>query len=103
MLHHAELKLFFWLVHMFQIFKFEFVVWLGLNSMEKIKRQGIRNSDLKRKAKASQKTPSLGLSTQFAPARVPSLSLSLPGGAYLSAPTSPAVRSPALYVVSPAY
>jgi hypothetical protein len=25
-LHHAELKLCFWLMHMFKIFKFEFVV-----------------------------------------------------------------------------
>jgi hypothetical protein len=31
-LHHAELKLCFWLMHMFEIFKFEFVVWLYLNS-----------------------------------------------------------------------
>jgi hypothetical protein len=25
-LHHAELKLCFWLMHMFEIFKFDFVV-----------------------------------------------------------------------------
>jgi hypothetical protein len=43
MLHHAELKLCFWLMHMFEIFKFEFVVWLDLNSKEKIKIKGIRN------------------------------------------------------------
>jgi hypothetical protein len=27
----------FWVMHMFGIFKFEFVVWLDLNSIEKIK------------------------------------------------------------------
>jgi hypothetical protein len=35
----------FLLTHMFEIFKFEFVVWLDLNSKEKIKRKGIRNSE----------------------------------------------------------
>jgi hypothetical protein len=45
MLHHAEIKLYFWLMHMFEIFKFEFVVWLDLNSKEKLKRKGIRNSE----------------------------------------------------------
>jgi hypothetical protein len=38
-----SLKLCFWLMHMFEIFKFEFVVWLDLNSKEKIKSKG--NSD----------------------------------------------------------
>jgi hypothetical protein len=33
------------LMHMFKIFKFEFVVWLDFNSNEKIKRKGIRNSE----------------------------------------------------------
>jgi hypothetical protein len=33
----------FCLRHMFEIFKFEFVVWLDLNSKEKIKRKRIRN------------------------------------------------------------
>jgi hypothetical protein len=46
MLHHAELKLCFWLMHMFEIFKFKVMVWLGLNSIEKIKRKEIRNSNL---------------------------------------------------------
>jgi hypothetical protein len=32
-------KLCFWLMHMFEIFKFAFVVWLDLNSKEKIKRK----------------------------------------------------------------
>jgi hypothetical protein len=45
MLHHADPKLCFWSMHMFEIFKFEFVVWLDLNSKEKIKRKGIRNSE----------------------------------------------------------
>jgi hypothetical protein len=35
MLHHADPKLCFWLMHMFEIFEFEFVVLLDLNSKEK--------------------------------------------------------------------
>jgi hypothetical protein len=35
----------FCLMHMFGIFKLEFVVWLDLNSKEKIKRKEIRNSE----------------------------------------------------------
>jgi hypothetical protein len=38
-------KLCFWLMHMFEIFKFASVVWLDLNSKEKTKRKGIRNSE----------------------------------------------------------
>jgi hypothetical protein len=45
---------------MFEIFKFEFVVWLDLNSKEKIKRKGIRNSKEKGKTKAAQPTLPLG-------------------------------------------
>jgi hypothetical protein len=30
-------------MHMFEIFKFEFVVWLDLNSKDKIKIKGISN------------------------------------------------------------
>jgi hypothetical protein len=45
MLHHADPKLCFWLMHMFEIFKFEFMVWLELNSKEKTKRKAIRNSE----------------------------------------------------------
>ena len=51
MLHHAKLKLCFWLMHMFEIFKFEFVVWLDLNSIEKIKRKGIGKFRIKEKVK----------------------------------------------------
>jgi hypothetical protein len=39
MLLHAEPRLYFCSMHMFGIFKFEFVVWLDLNSKEKIKRK----------------------------------------------------------------
>jgi hypothetical protein len=49
---------------MFEIFKFEFVVGLDLNSKEKIKRKGNRNSEEKGKAKAAQLPPSLGLSAR---------------------------------------
>jgi hypothetical protein len=40
MLHHVEPKLFFCLMHMFELFEFE----LCLNSMEKIKRKAFENS-----------------------------------------------------------
>jgi hypothetical protein len=40
-----SLDITFCLMHMFRIFKFEFVVWLGFNSKEKIKIKGIRNSE----------------------------------------------------------
>jgi hypothetical protein len=39
-------------MHMFEIFKIEFVVWLDLNSKEKIKEKGIRNSDIKKTKEA---------------------------------------------------
>jgi hypothetical protein len=39
----------FWLMHKFEIFKFEFVVLFDLNSKEKIKRKGIENSEEKEK------------------------------------------------------
>jgi hypothetical protein len=55
-LHHAEIKLCVWLMHMFEIFKFEIVVWFDLNSIEKIKRKGIRNSKEKGVG-AKAKTP----------------------------------------------
>jgi hypothetical protein len=38
MLHHAEPKLFFYLMHMFELFEFE------LNSIEKIKEKACGNS-----------------------------------------------------------
>jgi hypothetical protein len=56
-LHHDELKLCFWLMHMFETFKFEFVIWFDLNSIEKIKRKGIRNSKEKGKANSAQPNP----------------------------------------------
>jgi hypothetical protein len=33
------------LMHMLEMFKFEFVAWLDLNSKEKIKEKGIRDSE----------------------------------------------------------
>jgi hypothetical protein len=81
-LHHAKLKLCFWLMHMFEIFKFEFVVWLDLNSIEKIKRKGIRRFRIK--YRKQPKPPSLGLSAQ--PARAHARALSMRSGSHLSAP-----------------
>jgi hypothetical protein len=40
LLHHAEPKLFFDLMYMFEIFEFEFVFEFELSSLEKIKRKG---------------------------------------------------------------
>jgi hypothetical protein len=87
------------LMHMFELF--EFVFEFELSSLEKIKRKGIRNSREKEKPNSAQsaqlgpcpvcapvcpplpdkRTPCLS-----APSRARSLSLSLPGGADLSAP-----------------
>jgi hypothetical protein len=67
MLHHAELNLCFWLMQMFEIFKFEFVVWLDLNSIEKIKRKGNRDFRIKEKAKTAQDALSLGLFGRVGP------------------------------------
>jgi hypothetical protein len=39
MLHHAEPKLFFCLMHMFELFEFESGACLNLNSKEKNKRK----------------------------------------------------------------
>jgi hypothetical protein len=44
LLHHAEPKLFFYLMHMFELFEFEFVFEFELSSLEKIKRKAIGNS-----------------------------------------------------------
>jgi hypothetical protein len=48
MLHHAEPKLFFCLMYMFE---FEFEACLNLNSKEKIKEKGIRKFEIKEKHK----------------------------------------------------
>jgi hypothetical protein len=45
LLHHAEPKLFFSLMHMFELFEFEFVFEFELSSQEKIKRKTIGISD----------------------------------------------------------
>jgi hypothetical protein len=42
LLHHVEPKLFFYLMHMFELF--EFVFEFELSSLEKIKRKAIGNS-----------------------------------------------------------
>jgi hypothetical protein len=50
--HHVEPKLFFCLMHMFELF--EFVFEFELSSLEKIKRKGIRNSREKGKPNLAQ-------------------------------------------------
>jgi hypothetical protein len=50
LVHHVEPKLFFCLMHMFELFEFE------LSSLEKIKRKGIRNSREKGKPNSAQST-----------------------------------------------
>jgi hypothetical protein len=99
MLHHAEPKLFLDLMHMFEMFEFEFVFEFELSSLEKIKIKGIRKIGEKEK-------PNLAHSAQLSPVRparahaLPDrwtppvnaralslpLSLLLPGGTGLSAP-----------------
>jgi hypothetical protein len=56
LLHHAEPKLFFDLMHMFELF--EFVVKFELSSLEKIKRKAIINSEKKGKLILAQSSPS---------------------------------------------
>jgi hypothetical protein len=58
MLHHAEPRCFFCLMHMFGIFKFEFVACLNLNPKDKIKEKGIRKFSIKEKQKEAQPPPS---------------------------------------------
>jgi hypothetical protein len=57
MLHHAKLKPCFWLMHMFKIFKFQFVVWLDLKSIEKIKEK--EKIIIKEKSQSSPGPPPL--------------------------------------------
>jgi hypothetical protein len=57
-LHHAEPKLFFDLMHMFELFEFEFVVEFELSSLEQIKRKAIINSEKKGKLIPAQSSPS---------------------------------------------
>jgi hypothetical protein len=54
MLHHAEPKLFFVLMHMLELFEFEFLFEFELSSLEKIKRKEIRNSEKKGKPNSAQ-------------------------------------------------
>jgi hypothetical protein len=54
MLHHVEPKLFFDLMHMLELFEFEFVFEFELSSLEKIKRKAIRNSEKKGKPISAQ-------------------------------------------------
>jgi hypothetical protein len=65
-------------MHMFEIFKFEFVVWLDLNSIEKIKIKRNKYSDFKRKAKEARTPFPLGLlahPAHLAPRPLPPLCL----------------------------
>jgi hypothetical protein len=54
LLHHVEPKLFFDLMHMFELFEFGFVFEIELSSLEKIKRKACRNSEKKRKQNSAQ-------------------------------------------------
>jgi hypothetical protein len=72
MLHHAELKLCFYLMHMFEIFKFGFVVWLDLNSKEKKEKEKGIEIQNKRKGKRS---PEIPLPSAFRPTRAARLLL----------------------------
>jgi hypothetical protein len=57
MLHHGEPKLLFGLMHMFELFEFEYVFEFEWISLEKIKRKAIRNSEKKGKPISAQLSP----------------------------------------------
>jgi hypothetical protein len=57
LLHHDEPKLFFYLMHMFELFEFEFVFQFELSSLEKIKTKAIRNLEKKGKPISAQASP----------------------------------------------
>jgi hypothetical protein len=66
MLHHAETKLFFCLMHMFELFQFELGACLNLNPKEK-KTKGIRNFIIKEKMKEAWNLSLLGPSGPSGP------------------------------------
>jgi hypothetical protein len=106
MLHHAEPKLFFCSMHMFELFEFE------LSSLEKIKRKGIRKFREKGKPISAQLSPVQPSGAARAPAPpdrwAPPVSggslacalcslLPLPYGVGLSAPRSACSRALSLF------
>jgi hypothetical protein len=66
MLHHDEPKLFFCLIHMFELLGLEFGACLNLNSKEENKRKRIRNSGIKEKFNETRILSLLGLSAHSA-------------------------------------
>jgi hypothetical protein len=89
LLHHAELKLCFWLIHMLEIFKFECGL-VGFEFNRRNKKKMNKKFRFKRKTETSPVSP---LPRHFGPLglgqpRVLASLLPLPGGANLSAPTS---------------
>jgi hypothetical protein len=97
MLHHAEPKLFFCLMHIFELFEFEFGVFLNLNSKEK---KGLEIRKQKRKTKEAQPPSLLGLLAQTGPASRPRAHPHpLTGGPHLSALCLARLLS--LYLVGP--
>jgi hypothetical protein len=73
MLHHAKPRLLFCLMHMFELFEFEFGACLNLNPKEKTKGKEIRKFRIKEKGKEAQPPPLPGLSAHQAQStRVPS-------------------------------
>jgi hypothetical protein len=87
LLNHAEHKLFFDLMHMFELFEFEFVFEFELSSLEKIKRKSIRNLEKKGKPILAQLSPVQPSQRQFPRPRA-LFPLPLPSGAGLSAPVA---------------
>jgi hypothetical protein len=87
MLHHVEPRLFYCLMHMFVIHKFDLVACLNLNRKEKTKAKGIRKFGLKEKAKSAQRPPPSWPFSPLGPVhpRAPVLHLPLTSGPALSA------------------
>jgi hypothetical protein len=70
LLHHAEPKLFFCLMHMFELFKLVFVVCLNLNPKKgRKKKENDWEIQIKRKGEAAQAPSLLGLPAHAAQTR----------------------------------
>jgi hypothetical protein len=83
--HHVEPRLFFCLMHMFELFEFEFGACLNLNPKEKTKGKGIRKIRIGEKGKEAQNPPHPSLSTHSAQLAARARPRSLTGGSHLLA------------------
>jgi hypothetical protein len=94
--HHVEPRLFFCLMHMFELFEFEFGACLNLNPKEKTKGKGIRKIRIEEKGKEAQNPPLPGFSTHSAQLAARTRPRPLTGGSHLLAPCLARSLSPSL-------